>query len=134
MTSARRFVGHSVPRVEDPRLLTGHGCYVDEVSEPGMVQAAFVRSDVARALVRRLDTEAARAGEGVVAVLTAADISPLVRHDTWGAAAMSDASPRPLRFPADDDDALAPLGVVLTCQPLTPSVLLEAIMTARAVS
>jgi carbon-monoxide dehydrogenase large subunit len=74
--TAGRFVGQSVPRREDPRLLTGQGTYVDDVVLPGMLHAAFVRSDLARARITRLDVSAARALAGVRAVLTAADLNP----------------------------------------------------------
>jgi aerobic carbon-monoxide dehydrogenase large subunit len=73
--AAGRFVGQSVPRREDPRLLTGHGQYVDDVVVPGMLHAAFVRSDLARGRITRLDVEAARAVPGVRAVLTGADLN-----------------------------------------------------------
>jgi len=73
--SAGRFVGQSVQRVEDPRLLTGHGRYVDDVTVPGMLHCAFVRSDVARGSIVRVDASAARALDGVVAVLTADDLN-----------------------------------------------------------
>jgi carbon-monoxide dehydrogenase large subunit len=76
---AGRFVGQSVQRREDPRLVSGHGTYVDDVVLPGMLHAAFVRSDVAAARITRLDTTAARALPGVRAVLTADDLGPLVR-------------------------------------------------------
>jgi carbon-monoxide dehydrogenase large subunit len=65
-----------VKRREDPRLLTGHGRYVDDVMVPGMLHCAFVRSDVARGRITNLDVSAARALDGVVAVLTAADLNP----------------------------------------------------------
>src|SRR5207302_4001311 len=73
-TSAGRFVGQSVLRREDPRLLTGHGRYVDDVMLPGMLHCSFVRSDVARGRITRLDVSAARALDGVIAVLTSADL------------------------------------------------------------
>ena len=73
--TAGRFVGQKVLRKEDPRLLTGRGRYIDDVTVPGMVHATFVRSDVARARITRLDVDAARAADGVVAVLTAADLN-----------------------------------------------------------
>ena len=75
-TRRGRFVGQSVTRREDPRLLTGHGTYVDDVVVPGMLHAAFVRSDLARARITRIDVEAARALDGCHAVLTAADLNP----------------------------------------------------------
>ena len=72
---AGRFVGQAVRRREDPRLLTGHGRYVDDVVVPGMLHAAFVRSDLARARITRLDVDAARALPGVRAVLTSAELN-----------------------------------------------------------
>jgi aerobic carbon-monoxide dehydrogenase large subunit len=74
-STAGRFVGQSVKRREDPRLLTGHGRYVDDVMLPGMLHCAFVRSDVARGRIVRVDTDAARKLDGVVAVLTANDLN-----------------------------------------------------------
>ncbi|MEX2253927.1 MAG: xanthine dehydrogenase family protein molybdopterin-binding subunit [Acidimicrobiia bacterium] len=75
-TTAGRFVGQSVKRREDPRLLTGHGAYVDDVVLSGMLHAAFVRSDLARARITRIDVDAARALDGVRAVLTGPDLNP----------------------------------------------------------
>ncbi len=75
-STAGRFVGQNVLRREDPRLLTGHGTYVDDVVIPGMLHGAFVRSDLARARVTSIDVEAARALPGVRAVLTGADLNP----------------------------------------------------------
>ncbi len=80
--NAGRFVGQSVKRVEDPRFLTGRGAYVDDVVVPGMLHAAFVRSDVARGVITRVDVDAARALDGVHAVYTAADLAPLM-HPAW---------------------------------------------------
>jgi carbon-monoxide dehydrogenase large subunit len=48
VSTAGRFVGQKVLRREDPRLLTGHGRFVDDVMLPGMLHCTFVRSDVAR--------------------------------------------------------------------------------------
>jgi carbon-monoxide dehydrogenase large subunit len=76
--TAGRFVGQKVLRKEDPRLLTGRGRYIDDVSLKGMLHATFVRSDVARARITRLDVDAARTSPGVVAVFTAADLNPEV--------------------------------------------------------
>src|ERR671911_1866901 len=67
---AARFVGQSVHRKEDRRLLTGHGQYVDDVALAGMVHAAFLRSELPRATITRIDTTAARVLPGVVAVFT----------------------------------------------------------------
>ena len=76
MTSpAARWVGQAVRRREDPRLLAGRGRYVDDVTMPGLLHAAFVRSPVARGVIRGIDTSAARDLPGVVAVYTAADLN-----------------------------------------------------------
>ena len=53
--NAARFVGQSVRRREDPRLLTGRGRYVDDVTMPRMLHAHFVRSPVARGTLDGLD-------------------------------------------------------------------------------
>jgi carbon-monoxide dehydrogenase large subunit len=76
-TAAGRFVGQSIKRREDPRLLTGHGAYVDDVPVAGVLHVAFLRSQVARGRIARLDARAARALPGVRAVLTAADLNPI---------------------------------------------------------
>ncbi len=72
---AARWVGQAVRRREDPRLLAGRGRYVDDVTMPGLLHAAFVRSPVARGAIRGIDTSAARDLPGVVAVYTAADLN-----------------------------------------------------------
>ena len=76
-----RYAGARVPRVEDARLLTGHGTYVDDVQRPGMLHACFVRSPFARARIGSIDTSAA-ALAGVHAVFTAADLNPGI-HEQW---------------------------------------------------
>ena len=69
-----RNFGAAVTRIEDPRLITGRGCYVDDLVLPHMVHAAFVRSSDAHALIRAIDCTAARAVAGVIAVFTADDL------------------------------------------------------------
>ena len=81
-TNGARYVGARVPRVEDPRLLTGHGTYVDDVARPGTLHACFVRSPLARAAIGGVDASEALALEGVVAVFTAEDLNPGV-HEQW---------------------------------------------------
>ncbi len=77
---AARYAGARVHRVEDARLLTGHGTYVDDISLPGMLHACFVRSPYARATIRSIDTAAAQAAPGVHSVFTAADLNPDARE------------------------------------------------------
>jgi carbon-monoxide dehydrogenase large subunit len=69
-----RSVGARVRRVEDPRILTGRGRYVDDVALPGMLHAAFLRSVVPHGRLLGVDVSAARDLPGVVAVYTGEDI------------------------------------------------------------
>jgi carbon-monoxide dehydrogenase large subunit len=73
-------LGTRVIRTEDPRLLTSGGVYVDDLREPdlaGALRATFVRSTIAHALITGIDASAALEAPGVVAVLTAADMTDL---------------------------------------------------------
>src|SRR3989441_1631081 len=71
--SAREGFGKPVPRKEDARLLVGGGCYSDDVNLPGQAYACFVRSPHAHARIGRIETAAALATPGVIAVLTGED-------------------------------------------------------------
>ena len=66
-------IGNSVPRTEDPRLLSGGGRYVDDVDLARLCRAAILRSPHAHAKINGIDVEAARTMPGVRAVLTGAD-------------------------------------------------------------
>jgi len=68
--AASQGIGKPVPRREDERLITGAGCYSDDVNAPGQAYAAFVRSPHAHAAIRAIDATAARAAPGVLAVLS----------------------------------------------------------------
>ena len=68
-------VGQPVPRSEDSTLVRGAGYYADDVSRPGQVYAVIVRSVVAHGNIRGIDTAAAKAMPGVIAVYTAADLT-----------------------------------------------------------
>ncbi len=68
-----RFIGRSIPRVEDLRFVTGRGSFSDDISLEGQVYCAFVRSPHAHAHLLQIDIGAAIASPGVVAVLTGAD-------------------------------------------------------------
>ncbi|MFC0452326.1 xanthine dehydrogenase family protein molybdopterin-binding subunit [Rhodococcus jostii] len=70
-----RYVGARVKRVEDPRFLTGRGKYIDDISLPGLLHAAFVRSPLPHATILSIDTDAALEVPGVLAVYTAADFA-----------------------------------------------------------
>src|SRR5215211_1666047 len=75
-------LGNAVTRVEDSELLQGHGSYVGDLDVDGMLQLAFLRSPVAHGMIQHIDTSAARAAPGVVAVFTAADLQ-IPRHHSF---------------------------------------------------
>ena len=70
-----RVLGTSIKRREDPALITGRGKYTDDLKAAGMAHAAIVRSPYAHARIRGIDTSAAEALPGVLAVLTARDVA-----------------------------------------------------------
>jgi carbon-monoxide dehydrogenase large subunit len=70
-------MGGAVRRREDPALIQGYGEYVDDMTRTGLLQVAFLRSPVARAKITSLDTSAAKAMPGVVAVYTHEDVAHL---------------------------------------------------------
>jgi carbon-monoxide dehydrogenase large subunit len=63
-------IGQSVKRVEDARFLRGKGNYLDDMELPGMLQMAILRSPHAHARIKSIDTAAAGAMPGVIAVVT----------------------------------------------------------------
>ena len=63
-------IGHSLKRVEDARLIEGQGNFLDDISLPGMLHMALVRSPVAHARINGIDIDAAMALDGVLAVVT----------------------------------------------------------------
>src|SRR5262249_40982551 len=96
MVNAARYAGARVNRVEDVRLLTGNGTFVDDVVLPNMLHAYFVRSPFARAAIKSIDTTAALALPGVHHVFTATDLNGDVKeqwHTSVGP--MSPETPRP---------------------------------------
>ncbi len=68
-------IGASVKRREDGRFLAGRGRYVDDMNRPGQVYAAIRRSDRPHARIRGIDTSAAAAAPGVIAIYTGADMA-----------------------------------------------------------
>jgi aerobic carbon-monoxide dehydrogenase large subunit len=76
-----KYVGQSVKRIEDRPLLTGAGRFVADLRFPDMLEAAFVRSPHAHAGIRGIDVSAARQHPGVHAVLTLADLAPLLSSE-----------------------------------------------------
>ena len=93
--AAREGIGKPVLRKEDARLLVGGGCYSDDVNLPGQAYACFVRSPHAHARIGAIETAAALATPGVVAVLTgedaAADGVKPIKHSPMPANAYEEA-------------------------------------------
>src|SRR5689334_16831260 len=87
-------LGTAVRRIEDPDLITGATTYVGNIvaGRTDVLHAAFVRSPLAHALVTGIDTSAAAAAEGVVAVYTAADLGLPAHH---GLMVLNPDMPRP---------------------------------------
>ena len=78
-------LGQPVPRFEDPRLIQGGGRYVDDMAPPGVAHGVVLRSKHAHAKILSIDTSAAKAAPGVLAVLT---------HEDWVKSGWNDL-PRP---------------------------------------
>ena len=74
-SGATKWIGQSVERLEDPPLVTGRGRFAGDINFPRQLHMRIVRSNHAHANIVSIDTEAARALPGVVAVWTAADIA-----------------------------------------------------------
>jgi carbon-monoxide dehydrogenase large subunit len=67
-------IGDTPRRREDQRFLAGHGAYLDDLRFDGLAHAVILRAPHAHAVIDRVDTSAARAAPGVLAVLTADDV------------------------------------------------------------
>ena len=71
---AEKYVGRGVLRKEDPELISGQGRFIDDISFPGMLWVAVVRSPFAHAKINGVDTTRATGMPGVVAVYSGADL------------------------------------------------------------
>ena len=89
--AATTVIGQRLLRKEDPALLTGEAKFTNDLNVPGALHLALVRSPYAHARITSIDTAAAAALPGVVAVYTGADLA-----DTW-------AAPMPCAWPVTDD-------------------------------
>ena len=67
-------IGQPVPRVDDPRFITGRGRYADDFDLPHQCYGVVVMSPHAHARIKRVETAQAKAADGVVVVLTGADV------------------------------------------------------------
>ena len=73
-SGATKWIGMSVERLEDPPLVTGRGRFAGDINFPRQLHMRVVRSNHAHGKIISIDTSAAKALPGVVAVWTAADI------------------------------------------------------------
>ena len=74
MRTVNSFIGSPIERLEDLRFLRGRGEYVDDLTRPGMLHAAILRSSHAHGRIRAVDTARARVMPGVHSVITSADL------------------------------------------------------------
>ena len=74
---AEKWVGRAMKRKEDPKLITGRGNYVEDISLPGTLWASFVRSPEAHARIVSIDTSAVEARDDIVLVATGEDVDGL---------------------------------------------------------
>jgi aerobic carbon-monoxide dehydrogenase large subunit len=70
-----KLVGKPIRRREDPKLMTGSGNFLDDIRLPGMSYAAVLRSPVAHARIRGIDTSRAKTMPGVIGVFTGEDLA-----------------------------------------------------------
>ena len=129
-------VGRPIKRLEDPKLVQGRDAYVNDVRLDGALSLAFARSPHAHAVIRRIDSTAAKKIPGVVAVLMGAEIDHTRTHSprtTLGVKGIGEAATIG-STPAIANavmDALAPLGVTHVDLPLTPQKIWSAMGAAR---
>jgi aerobic carbon-monoxide dehydrogenase large subunit len=74
---SNKYVGQSIKRTEDPRLIKGLAHYVDDIGLPDTLHVVFVRSMYAHALINSIDTSEARGAPGVVAIYTGTDTAAI---------------------------------------------------------
>ena len=110
-------IGAKIQRREDPRLVSGHGRFVDDMSRPGMVHMAVVRSPLAHAKIKSIDLGAAKKAPGVVGVYTFADFKD---HIAGGipvsASFVAEKKQVPNQFPIAHDEVVyqgEPVAVVI---------------------
>lgn len=84
--ATKPMIGRAIKRREDPKLITGHGNFLDDVKLTGMAHAVVLRSPYAHARIRSIDTSKAAALPGVIAVYVGKD--------------MMDVNPLPCAWPA----------------------------------
>ena len=97
-----QLVGAKIHRREDPRLITGHGRYTDDLNRMGLTHLAVVRSPHAHARIKSIGVEAAKKAPGVIAVFTAQDFKGVIAGPATFAVApvfAPDKKTNPPRYP-----------------------------------
>src|ERR687883_392809 len=79
-------IGRSVPRLQSRAKVSGRAEYIHNFQVPGMLHGKILRSTVPHARIRSIDTSAAREVEGVVAVITAAEVQKVMPDPYYGPA------------------------------------------------
>jgi carbon-monoxide dehydrogenase large subunit len=102
------WIGRHLARSEDERFVKGEAVYVDDMKQPHMLHAAFVRSMYAHGRIVEVDVTAARELHGVHAVLTAADLEQLV--DPFPVVKIGDADVVPVMHPVLATDRVRYVG------------------------
>ena len=74
-------IGERLKRIEDPALLRGAAVFVDDIHLAGMLHAAFVRSPHPHALIKGINTTAAKSYSGVIEVYTLQDFRPYIEKE-----------------------------------------------------
>src|SRR5258708_14956389 len=112
-----QMIGARIHRREDPHLITGGGRYVEDLVKAGTLTMAVVRSPHPHARIKSINSSAAKAIQGVVAVLTAADFkSVLSGTHPVAPAFVAEKHTVPERFPLADGETVfqgEPVAVVL---------------------
>lgn len=100
-----KYFGQPVKRLEDKFLLTGKSKFIDDLVLPGMLHAAFLRSDYAHAKILSIDVTEARKHPGVVAVYTAEDFG-----DYWHVGPLQVPPPTAIKGSQFNARPLPPIG------------------------
>jgi len=104
-TETQTWIGTSVARKEDRKLLLGRGTFVDNMTLPGTVFMAVVRSPYAHAKITRVDTTAARSAPGVVAAFSGQDLAGDWKSSLPTAWLPTEETKAPPHFPLASDKA-----------------------------
>ena len=78
-TARKEGIGQNIKRLEDPRMITGQGTYIDDIKMPGLLYMQIVRSTEAHARILEINTQKAVMADGVYLVLTGTELNRAIR-------------------------------------------------------